>query len=54
MLTCEAMKRRRDQTLKRLERQRDACLAAAKANPVNAAVLRGLAADLRREIELRS
>jgi hypothetical protein len=54
MLTCEMMKRRREQKRKRLERQRDACLAAAKANPVNAAALQGLAADLRREIELLS
>ena len=52
MLTCAAWKRHRDKQLERLERQRDACLAAAKTSAGNAPALRGLARDLRRQIEL--
>jgi hypothetical protein len=52
MLACAAWKRRRDKQLERLERQRDACLAAAKNAGHNAPALRGLARDLRRQIEL--
>ena len=52
MLACAEWKRRRDKQLQRLERQRDACLAAAKNAGHNAPALRGLARDLRRQIEL--
>jgi hypothetical protein len=52
MISEAEWKRRRDKQLDRLERQRDACLAAAKASGGNAPALRGLARDLRRQIEL--
>jgi hypothetical protein len=52
MLTEAAWRRNRDKQLERLERQRDACLAAAKNAGHNAPALRGLARDLRRQIEL--
>jgi hypothetical protein len=52
MLTCDEMRRRRDKHLKRLKRQHDACLAAAKTAGHNAPALRGLARDIRRQIEL--
>jgi hypothetical protein len=52
MLSEEEWKRRRDKEMQRLERQRDACLAAAKTSDGNAPALRGLARDLRQQIEL--
>jgi len=52
MLTEAAWKRHRDKQVKRLDRQRAACLAAAKTAGHNAPALRGLARDLRRQIEL--
>jgi hypothetical protein len=52
MLSEAEWKRRRDKQIQRLGRQRDACLAAAKTGDGNAPALRGLARDLRRQIEL--
>jgi hypothetical protein len=52
MISEETWRRKRDKQRERLERQRDACLAAAKTGDGNALALRGLARDLRRQIEL--
>jgi hypothetical protein len=52
MLTEAAWRRHRDKQISRLEKQRNACLAAAKTDGPNASALRGLARDLRRQIEL--